>query len=78
MNEIFTFVEKNHYNLRSSMHLSRMNLYSRQHSTEAIGNLGVQIWNLVPAYMKHLKVHIRMKKGNGYLKTARAVCAKYM
>ena len=55
MNEIFTFVENNTYNLRSGMHLSRVNVYSTQYGTKSIGNLGVKIWNLVPVHMKDLK-----------------------
>ena len=54
MNEIFTFVENNTYNLRSGMHLSRVNVHSRQYGTESIGNLGVKIWNLVPVDMKDI------------------------
>ena len=55
MNEIFTFVENNTYNLRSGMHLSRVNVHSTQYGTESIGNLGAKIWNLVPVHMKDLK-----------------------
>ena len=40
MDEIFTFVENNTYNLRSGMHLSRVNVHSTQYGTESIGNLG--------------------------------------
>ena len=47
MNEIFTFVENNTYNLRSGKHLSRVNVYG----TESIGNLAAKIWNLVPVYI---------------------------
>ena len=43
MNEIFTFAEKNTYNLRSDMHLSRVNVHSTQYGTESIGNLGAKI-----------------------------------
>ena len=39
MNEIFTFVENNTYNLRSGMHLSRVNVHSTQYGTESIGCL---------------------------------------
>ena len=52
MNDIFTFVENNTYNLRSGMHLSRVNVYSAQYGTESIGNLRAKIWNLVPGHMK--------------------------
>ena len=45
MKEIFTFVENNSYNLRSGMHLSRVNVRSTQYGTESIGNLGTKIWN---------------------------------
>ena len=55
MNEIFTFVENNTYNLRSSTHLSRVNVHSTQYGTESVGNLGAKIWNLVPAHEKDLK-----------------------
>ena len=62
MNKIFTFVENNTYNLRSGMHLSRVNVHSTQYGTESIGNLGAKIWkkscfckNLVPVHMKDLK-----------------------
>ena len=43
MNEIFTFVENNTYNLRSGMHLSRVNVHSTQYSTESIANIGAKI-----------------------------------
>ena len=43
MNEIFTIVENDTYNLRTGMHLSRVNLHSTQYSTESIGNLGAKI-----------------------------------
>ena len=52
---MFTFVENNTYNLRSGMHLSRVNVHSTQYGTESIGNLGAKIWNLVPVHMKDLK-----------------------
>ena len=55
MNEIFTFVENNTYNLKSGMYLSRVNVHSTQHSTESIGYLGAKIWDLVPVHMKDLK-----------------------
>ena len=55
MNEIFTFVENNTYNLRSGMHRSRVNVHSTQHGKESVGNLGAKIWNLVPVHMKDLK-----------------------
>ena len=55
MNGIFTFVENNTYNLRSGMHLSRVNVHSTQNGTESIGNLGAKIWNLIPAHIKDLK-----------------------
>ena len=55
MNEIFTFVENNIYNLRSGMHLSRVNVHSTQYGTESIGYLGAKIWDLVPVHIKDLK-----------------------
>ena len=55
MDEIFTFVENNAYNLRSGTHLSRVNMHCTQYSTESIGNLKAKIWSLVPAHMKDLK-----------------------
>ena len=62
MNEIFTFVENNTYNLRSGMHLSRVNVHSTQYGTESIGNIGAKIWNLVPVHMKDLKALSTFKK----------------
>ena len=61
MNKIFTFVENNTYNLRSGMHLSRVNMHSAQYDTESIGYLGAKIWNLVLVQMKHLKTLNRFK-----------------
>ena len=55
MNEIFTFVENNTYNLRSGMHLSGVNVHSTQYGTGSIGNLTTKIWNLVPVHMKDLE-----------------------
>ena len=55
MNEIFTFVENNTYNLRSGMHFSRVNVHSTQYGKESIGYLGAKIRNLVPVHMKDLK-----------------------
>ena len=55
MNEIFSFAENNTYNLRSGMHLSRVNVHSTQCGTESIGYLGAKIWDLVPVHMKDLK-----------------------
>ena len=55
MNEIFTFVENNTYNLRSGTHFSRVNGHSTQYGTESFGNLGAKICNLVPAHIKDLK-----------------------
>ena len=55
INGIFSFVENNTYNLRSGMHLSRINMHFTQYGTESIGNLGAKIWNLVPVHMKDLK-----------------------
>ena len=55
MNEIFTFVENNTYNLRTGTHISRVNVHSTQYGTESISNLGAKIWNLVPPHMKGLK-----------------------
>ena len=43
MNEICTFDKNNTYNLRSSMHLSRVNVHSTQYGTESTGNLGAKI-----------------------------------
>ena len=40
MNEMFTFVENNTYNLRGGTHLSRVNVHCTQYGTESIGNLG--------------------------------------
>ena len=62
MNEISTFVKDNAYNLRSDMHLSRVNVHSTQYGTESIGNLGAKIWNLVPVHMKDLKALSTFKK----------------
>ena len=64
MNEIFTFVENNTYNLRSGMHLSRVNMHSTQYGTESFGNLGTKIWNLVPVHMKELKALSTFKNQN--------------
>ena len=55
LNETFTFVKNNTYNLRSGMNLSRVNVHSTQYDTESIGNLGLKIWNHVPVHMKDLK-----------------------
>ena len=55
LNETFTFVKNNTYNLRSGMHLSRVNVHFTQYDAESIGNLGLQIWNHVPVHMKDLK-----------------------
>ena len=55
MNEMFTFVENNIYNLRSGMHLSRINVHSTQYGTESIGCRGAKIWDLAPVHMKDLK-----------------------
>ena len=55
MNELFIFAKNNIYNLRSGMHLSRVNVHSTQYCTESIGNLGAKIWNLVPVHVKDLK-----------------------
>ena len=40
MNELFTFVENNAYNLISAIHLRRVNVHSTQYGTESIGKLG--------------------------------------
>ena len=61
MNEIFTFVENNAYNLRSGMHLSRINMLSTQYDTESIGNFGAKTWILVPVHMKDLKALSTLK-----------------
>ena len=53
MNEIFSFVENNTYNLRS--HRSRVNVHYKQYGTESIGNLGAKNWNLIPVHVKDLK-----------------------
>ena len=55
LNETFTFVKNNTYNLRSGMHLSRVNVHFTQYDAESIGNLGLKIWNHVPVHMKDLK-----------------------
>ena len=55
MNEILTFVENNTYNLRSGMHLSRVNVHSAQYGRDSIGYLGTKIWDPVPVHMKDLK-----------------------
>ena len=55
MNEIFTFLKKDTYNLRSGKHFGRVNVHSTQYGKEAISNLGIKIWNLVPVHMKDLK-----------------------
>ena len=61
LNEIFTFVENNNYNLRSGMHLSTANVHSTKYGTEPIGYLGAKIWDLVPAHMKDLNTLSRFK-----------------
>ena len=43
LNETFTFVKNNTYNLRSGMHLSRVNVHFTQYDAESIGNLGLKI-----------------------------------
>ena len=55
MNEIFIFVENNTCNLRSGMHLGRVNMHFTQYGTKSIGNLGEKTWTLVPVHMKDLK-----------------------
>ena len=52
MDEIFAFVENNTYNLRSGMHLSRVNVHSTQYGIEFIGNLGAKIWKFIPVHIK--------------------------
>ena len=42
MNETFTFVESNTYNLRKGMRFSRENVHSTQYSTESVGNLAAK------------------------------------
>ena len=54
MNELFTFVKNNTYNLRGGMHLSRVNVHSTQCGTESTGYLGAKIWE-IPVHMKDLK-----------------------
>ena len=54
MTEMFTFVENNNYNLKSGIHLSRINVHSTQYNTKSIGNPEEKIWNLVPVHMKNL------------------------
>ena len=61
MNEIYTFVENNAYNLKRGLHLSMVNVHSTQYGTESIGNLGVKVWNIVPAHMKDLKALSKFK-----------------
>ena len=80
MNEIYTIVENNAYNLRSGMYLSRVNVHSTQYGTASIGYLGPKIWDLVQVHMKDLKALSTFKNQikNGYLKTVRVVCAKCM
>ena len=56
MNEIFTFVKNNTYDLRSGMYLSRVNVHSTQYDMESTSNLGAKIWNLAPVHMKDLKL----------------------
>ena len=56
MNEIFTFVKNNTYDLRSGMYLSRVNVHSTQYDMESISNLGAKIWNLAPVHIKDLKL----------------------
>ena len=56
MNEIFTFVKNNTYDLRSGMYLSRVNVHSTQYDMESISNFGAKIWNLAPVHMKDLKL----------------------
>ena len=55
LNETFTFVKNNTYNVTSGMHLSKVNVHSTQYDTKSIGNLGLKIWNHVPVHMKDLK-----------------------
>ena len=55
MDQIFTFVESNTCNLRSGIHLNRVNIHATQYDVESIGNLETKIWNLVPVHIKHLK-----------------------
>ena len=55
MSEIFNLFQNNTYNLRSGMHLNRVNMHSTQYDTESIGNLGANIWNLVLVHMKDLR-----------------------
>ena len=43
MNELFTFVHNNTYNLRSGMYLSRVSVHSIQYGVESICNLGAKI-----------------------------------
>ena len=38
MNDVITFIEKNTFNLRSVMHLTRVNVHSTKYGTESIGN----------------------------------------
>ena len=65
MNDIITVIEKNTFNLRSGMHLTRVNVHSAKYGTESTGNLGAESLTFVPVYMKHLnalsafKNHIR-------------------
>ena len=54
MNETFTIVGNNTYNLRSGKHISRLNMHSTQNGTKPIGYLGTKFWNLVPVHAKDL------------------------
>ena len=80
MNEIFTFVENNTYDLRGGMHLCRVKVHSTQYGTESIGILGAKIWNLVPVHMKDLKAlsTFKNKIKKWIPKTVYVVCVKYM
>ena len=79
MNEIFTFVKNSTYNLRSGMHLSRVNVHSTQYCTESIGNLGAKIQNLVPVHVKDLKAlstfRNQIKKWKLSVQSVQSICS---
>ena len=52
MNKMFTFAENDTYNLRSGMHLSRVNVHSTQYDTESIVNLGAKFGILFQSIWK--------------------------
>ena len=81
MSEMFPFAENNTNNLRSGIHLSKVNVHSTEYGTESIGNIGAKIWNLAPVHIKELKAlgtFKNQRKRDGYLQTVRAFCTKYI